>query len=253
MEDKNTRQKNNPWIIAGSIVFAAVILAAAYIYSLGVENTNKEALKEDASASVGSIVNKRGLQQGNAPTKGDQNAPITIVEFGDFQCVACVQHFALMGKEVVKRYVETSKAKLVFKTLAFIDSYAQKTGKGESYMSALAGQCAADQGAFWQMYDAIYSAELNELQANKEQSNSGNLTREFFISVAQKNGLNVSEFSACVDNNYHKEIIDGYMSDAQKAMSSVATPAVFIIKDGVPRQISNPFDIEEYEKIINTQ
>lgn len=249
MEEIKTSQKNNsPWVIAGGIVLAAAILAGAYVYSLGAKSISK-----NGNSTQEDPITAKGLQKGSAPLKGSPNAPATIVEFGDFQCVACVQYFSAIEPEIYKRFIETGQANGVFKTLTFIDSYAGKNGAGESYLAGLAGQCAADQGKFWQIHDAIYGAEAKELQSQKEQENSGNLTKEFIFSVARDNGIDMKQFSACIDGEKHRGTLEGYMNDAQKAMGrQIATPSVFIVKDGIATKLQNPFDIKEYEAIINT-
>jgi protein-disulfide isomerase len=155
--------------------------------------------------------------------------------------------FAQTEPTLQKEFIDTGKAKLVFKTLAFIGQ--------ESVDAGEAAACAADQGKFWPMHDAIYSAEVAELAQKKSNENSGNLTRSFFASEADKLGMNKTDFLSCYDSKKYASLMTNNMTDAGKAMGSqVGTPALFVIKDGKATQVNQtnqgPFDIAEYERLI---
>ena len=55
-----------------------------------------------------------------SPVLGSENAPITIVEFGDYQCEACYHWFHNTRADIIDNYIETGKAKLVFVDLPFL-------------------------------------------------------------------------------------------------------------------------------------
>ena len=234
--------KNNKTTIALSIIVAAIIIAGAILYVARPKTTVAPA----ASNSQPSLADK-GLSIDGLPVLGDPKAPATILEFGDFQCSYCAMFFAQTEPTLQKEFIDTGKANLVFKTLAFIGQ--ESTDAGE------AAFCAADQGKFWPMHDAIYSAEVAELAKNKSNENTGNLTRSFFASEADKLGMNKTDFLSCYDSKKYESKLTSDMTDAGKAMGGrVGTPAVFIIKDGQATQVNQtqqgPFDIAEYERII---
>ena len=233
--------KNNKTTIALSIIVAALIIGGAILYS------SKPSSSGTTPAQNQNTLASQGLSTEGLPVLGDPKAPATILEFGDFQCSYCAMFFAQTEPTLQKEFIDTGKANLVFKTLAFI-------GK-ESTDAGVAAACAADQGKFWPMHDAIYSAEVAELAKNKSNENTGNLTRDFFASEADKLGMNKTDFLSCYDSQKYVSELNNNMSDASKALNGrVGTPAVFIIKNGQAAQVSQtqqgPFDIAEYERII---
>jgi len=221
-------------LIFGSIIIAVGILGVAVWYG-----------KTPASQDAGG---NGGLETGKAAYIGNENAPHTIIEFLDFQCVACGAFFSRMEPEVRKQYIDTGVAKMVIKTLTFIDSFDKSKKSQESQLAAYAAQCAADQGKFKEMHDAILSAETAESAAGKNNENSGNLTREFFTEAARTMNLSVDTFNNCIDTEKPREAIEGFKNDAVAAMGDqISTPTIFI--DGV--RMKNPFDIEEYKKALS--
>lgn len=239
-------KKENKLTIVLSIVVAALVIAGAIIYAFrSGGGTGGQSGKTDLAA--------KGLLTAGLPLRGDAKAPVTIVEFGDFQCVACVQFFATVEPQLKKELIDTGKANMAFKPLTFIDQFASKDRAGESWMAAQAAECAADQGKFWEMHDAIYQAELNEVLAKKNNENSGNLTKSFFVNTAVSLKLNSSQFTSCLDSQTYTDKIDGFMADAQKAMGNqISTPTLFVIKDGVATQMKGNmgFDVNAYVSLI---
>lgn len=223
-------------VIGGSIILAGLIVAGSVVYIMdrgrAISNPNNAAAPEVTASTSAS-----GLDIGSSPVLGDVKAPHTIVEFGDFQCLYCTKFHTDMDAQIRADFIQTGKAKMVFKTLAFIGP--------ESLAAGLASECAKEQGKFWDFHDAIYQAEQAEQTAGKQPENSGNLTRDFFIQTAQKLGMNVSGFSACYDGKNGQAALTQYANDAQAA-GVRGTPTVFV--DGALLQ--NPFDVAGYQAII---
>jgi len=94
---------------------------------------------------------------GNAPVEGDPNAKITIVEFSDFECPYCARHFTQTYPQIKTNYIDKGLVKLVFKNypLSFHVT-AQK--------AAEAGECANDQGKFWEMHNKMFEASAGASQ-----------------------------------------------------------------------------------------
>ena len=230
----------NKIISIASIVVALVIVIGAIWYVSSKQSPNGD----------GNGMSSAGLSISGLQKIGSENAPFTILEFGDFQCVACAQLFASIMPKVKTEFIDTGKANMVYKTLTFIDGYANKMGNGESWLSAQAVECSTEQGKFWDMYDAIFNAEVEELSKGTQNENSGNLTRKFMIESAQKIGMDKDKFSSCLDNQKYTKNIEGYDKDMRDA-GITGTPSVFIIKKGgEATKLTNPFDLTEYEKII---
>jgi len=84
-----------------------------------------------------------------SPILGDPNAPITLVEFGDYQCHYCNVFFQSIEKEIIKNYVETGKVKIIFKDYNIIGP--------DSINASHGAHCANEQELFWEYHDILYS------------------------------------------------------------------------------------------------
>ena len=87
--------------------------------------------------------------ENGSPILGSESAPITIVEFGDYQCEACYAWFHTTRDTLIDNYVETGKAKLIFVDLPFLGR--------DSPMAAQASYCAEDQGQYWEYHEMLYT------------------------------------------------------------------------------------------------
>ena len=223
-------------ILGGAVALGIAIIVLAIVFGKGSGSS--------PDTSTAPIDGRSGLEVKQEQALGNPNASSTIIEFLDFQCSACVAYFSQVEPQVRAQFIDTGKAKWIVKPLSFIDG---QNKKGESFNAARAAECAAEQGGFWKMHDAIYSAESAELLAKKNNENSGNLTRDAFMGFAQKNGLDTAAFGTCYDSDKYTNITSEYMKDAQAALhDQVATPSIFV--NGV--HLKNPFDLKEYSELI---
>lgn len=186
-----------------------------------------------------------GLDIGSAPVLGDTDAPVTIVEFGDYQCPFCALFYHDIEHQIRDNYIENGTVKMVFKALTFLDDRIEPR---ESYLSALAGECAKEQGSFWAMHDRVYGTEYGELESGTNSENNGNLDMDFFRGQAVELGMDVDQFVSCMESNKYADQLALYAQEAQAAMpGGVSTPAVFI--NGV--RVENPFNFEEISSKID--
>jgi protein-disulfide isomerase len=166
----------------------------------------------------------------SAPTKGDKDsahvrgnpdAPVTLEEFGDFQCPPCGQ-FAAFVEELMREY--DSRLRLVFRNFPL-------PGHEHAREAAQAAEAAGLQGKFWEMYDALY----REQQAWSKAPN----TRELFQSYAGTIGLDVDQFTKDMDGDKVRERID---SDEALAnfLGVKVTPTLFINNRPVDPKDKNP-------------
>jgi protein-disulfide isomerase len=153
-----------------------------------------------------------GLTNIGSPVYGNLSAPITVVEFGDFQCHFCGR-FAKQTEPLLNTtYFQTGKVNFVFKHFV--------THGSDSFNAALASQCANDQGKFWNFYNKLY--------LNQGEENSGWVSVENLKKFASEiNGLDKQKFNSCLDNQKHKSLVE---SDTQFAFESgyQGTPTLII-------------------------
>ncbi len=110
-----------------------------------------------------------------SPILGGANAPVTLVEFGDYQCHFCNVFFHSTEDEILTNYVETGKVKMIFKDYNIIGSDSVNTSYG--------AHCANEQGLFWEYHDILYTNWTGE--------NNGWASSENLLKFAEKIGLDV--------------------------------------------------------------
>lgn len=166
------------------------------------------------------------------PMKGDPNAPVTIVEFSEYECPYCARHFTDVYPQIMEKYIETGKAKYVFRDFP-LDFHAN------AIPAAVAANCALAQGgddAYYAMHDQLFSDQQN-------------LNKEAFMIYAGNIGLDAAAFESCYDAQDITEITKD-MQDGQSYGVS-GTPGFFIFKEGEkPYFIKGAFPFSAFEQIM---
>ncbi|MBU6142027.1 DsbA family protein [Patescibacteria group bacterium] len=200
------------YLLPVSILVAAVLIAGAVIYSAGTTPAPSPAGQQQPSAAVDA--NALKLTSDDV-VLGDLNAPVTLIEYGDYQCTFCGRFFSETESQIVNNYVKTGKVRLVFRNFPFLGP--------ESAPSANAAECAKDQGKFWEYHDALFTAEVKD-----GQENNGNLTRGLFMSLASNLGLDTTQFGSCLDSNKYASLVASQKSTAISSLGVQATPTFFL-------------------------
>lgn len=153
------------------------------------------------------------------PALGAEDAPITIVEFADFQCPYCQRHAQETYPQLVAQYGD--QIRFVYKDFPLISIHP------EAYPSALAAQCANEQDMFWEYHDLLFTGGL-ELGAAS------------YVTYAEQLGLDMAEFNACVEEERYSDRVQAdYNFASQLGVSS--TPTFFI--NGIAVIGAQPFSV----------
>jgi protein-disulfide isomerase len=160
------------------------------------------------------------------PSKGPRNAPVTLVEFSDFQCPYC-----LVFHNTVQQVMETygDEVRLVYRQFPLSSIHPQ------AYDAALASLCAHEQGKFWEMHDAMFA-------------NQHELGRDRLKSTARDLGLDGQEFDQCLNLDEYAEEVRADVRAGQ-SVGVEGTPATFI--NG--RFVSGAKSFEEVAEIIDEE
>jgi protein-disulfide isomerase len=140
------------------------------------------------------------------PSRGPENAPVTIVEFSDFQCPYCGREYPVVER-VMKEY--EGRVRLVFRHFPLeFHSFAQK--------AAEAGACAADQGGdkFWKLHDRMFT-------------NQQKLAVDDLKGYAKEVGLDSARFDKCLDGGEKRALVEADEKAGQEA-GVTGTPAFFV-------------------------
>ena len=152
---------------------------------------------------------------GNAsPILGDINAPLTLVEFGDYQCTFCKKFFHETEESILVNYIETGKVKMLFKDFIVVDE--------DSVNAASAAHCANDQKMFWQYHSTLYN--------NWDGEGTGWASSEQLHQFASTLGLDMNKFSECMSQSKWKDLVLSSHADG-RALGVDATPTFFIIDE----------------------
>lgn len=145
----------------------------------------------------------------NAPVLGSKDAPLTIVEFTDYECQFCRQFHRQTFRDLKEQYVDSGKVRIYMMDLP-LDIHPN------ALRAAQAGRCAGEQGQFWTIHDQM-------------QSDGEDLGIDKLLEYAKKSGLNIAEFRRCVESGKHKEPIQQSIRDAN-SKGVRGTPAFVIGK-----------------------
>ena len=133
----------HPPSLAIGAVIASIAIVAVMFGLNGIFNESELAIKptpEMDSIGPTEITIETFVENGST-VYGDPNAPITLVEFGDYQCHYCNVFFETIEGDIITNYVETGKVKIIFKDYNIIGS--------DSVNASHGAHCAKDQGMFW--------------------------------------------------------------------------------------------------------
>lgn len=162
-------------------------------------------------------------------TQGDPKAAIKIVEYADFQCPFCKKWVVETAAQVEREFVETGQVQVEYRYFAFLGE--------ESKQAAEAAECAADQNAFWQMHDVLYSHQGAE---NSGVYSTGNL-KKYASEVAKRvNGFDTGKFNACLDSGSKRAIVDTLTQQARQA--GVSSTPTFTV-NGLAVVGAQPIDV----------
>lgn len=210
------KEKSNTIAISLAILGVVVVVMIIFMISM---NAKIAKLSNELSGDADQNTKKQQVPSTNTPNddlsltiksqdyvKGDENAPVTIFEFSEFQCPFCVKFYNEAYQNIIKDYVETGKVKIVFKhfPLAFHQN-AQKAGE--------AAECAGEQGMFWEYHDFLFETKQIELSSLKAH--------------AADLGLDTQKFNACLDSGKYTSVVNKGLELGKKQGVS-GTPTFFI-------------------------
>lgn len=177
------------------------------------------------------------LIRNGSPFQGKVSAPITIIDFSDFQCYLCNRFVKNTEPLVNQSYIQTGKVALVFNHLP---------NRGfDSMGAALAAQCTNDQGKFWQFHNLLYS--------NQKAIDSGWVSKENLKNFAsQIPGLDIRRFDRCFDSEKYKSFVQ---KDIELALSFgfKETPSFIVENSNGSSQetMSGALPFESFKAVID--
>ena len=160
------------------------------------------------------LLSQKNLIENGSPVIGDHSAPITILEWGDYQCTFCYRFHQSSLNVLLAEYVESGKAKLVFKDFPL--------NGPDSVLAAEATYCANDQGKYWEYH--------NELYTNWAGERTGWINYNSLNQFAQSVNLELEQFNSCLKEHKYKQKVLQLEKFGRDAGID-ATPSFLIFND----------------------
>jgi len=228
-------------IIAAIVIGISVagIAAALMVSSSGVPATvsnEKSAPTQSAEQITTQLLSP---SVATAPALGSNDAKVTIVEFGDYQCTWCHRWHEGTKDTLIADYVNTGKVRFLFKDFPIND-----LSDRASSLAAEASYCAADQGKYWEYHDEVYN--------NWEGENTGWVTRASLEQFAKDAGVtDISAFSDCLDSGKFTSVVrDNY--NLARSIGLDATPSFIVLIQGeTPQLMRGAHPYSTFERVIN--
>ncbi|MEX2467858.1 MAG: DsbA family protein [Gemmatimonadota bacterium] len=202
----------------------AVIGIAVTVWSVG-----SSTLSGAATAPVeveGLDDSERLVEIAEGMTLGDENAPATIVEFGDYQCPGCGSFATNVKPQLQLQLVDPGLAKFVFYDFPLVQIHPH------AFLAARAARCAGEQDAYWDYHDLLFRMQPRwSGQANAIGS---------FQDYAESVGLDEGEFRTCLQSDRYADVVTANMQlGAQLGVSG--TPTVLVSVGSQVRRVNSDF------------
>jgi len=216
---------NKKGVIIG-VILVAIVAGIAGVAS----SSSPESVNLDMSRSHGTISTAMG-----SPILGDPSAPITIVEFGDYQCHQCYNWFHNTKPTITKEYIATGKANLVFVDMAFLGR--------DSPKAAQASYCAEDQGLYWEYHDMLYNLQEDKID-------NGWANSERLKAIALTLGIDMELFESCLDSGKYSKRVQ-YNTQQAREHGVRGTPGFFIVGPDGQQQIGGAQPFSVFKQVLD--
>jgi protein-disulfide isomerase len=209
---------------------------------LAEEGTLQEAFQESAQAqaqaqaeATAQAALPKEVPLNDEPSKGSADAPITIVEYSDYQCPFCLRHFQQTMPQL-QQYIDAGQVRYIFKDFPLNNIHPQAQKAHE------AARCAREIGGdemYWSMHDLLFSRQEEWAQVSVPNHEA------VFKTFASEAGLPQDEFEECLDSGRYYDAVNAELAEGTQ-LGVRGTPAFFI--NGQPLSGAQPFPI--FQQII---
>jgi protein-disulfide isomerase len=213
------------------LLIGVISIAIIVGVTVSLSASSSETVNLDMGRTHGTISTAMG-----SPILGDPSAPVTIVEFGDYQCHQCYNWFHNTKPAIESEYIETGKANLVFVDLAFLGN--------DSPKAAQASYCAEDQEMYWDYHDLLYASQESKIDGGWADSER---LKAFAFSL----GLDMELFESCLDSGKYSKRVQYNIQQAREH-GVRGTPGFFIVGPDGQQQLGGAQPFSVFKQILDT-
>lgn len=223
---------------------AALLIVGAFVYFSKDSNTTGTGDAIAGGDDLPSPNAKVDVSLDNDPVLGDKNAPVTIIEFSDYQCPFCRKFWTETFSLIKKDYIDTGKVKFVFRDfpLTSIHPAAQ--------VAAEAAECVREKGgdaAYWKMHDKIF--EEGNIIDSGSKTGAVTKTAQFTKEDLKKWAKDINyDIATCLDSGKFTSEVQKDLADGSAA-GVTGTPAFFI--NG--KLLAGAYPYSEFKKFIDAE
>ena len=181
-----------------------------------------------------SSLTKTQLMKNGSPKIGDDNAKISIVEFGDYQCTFCYKFHQNVLDDIQIQYINSGKVNYVYRDFPL--------NGVDSILAAEASYCANDQEQYWQYHNLLFDNWAGE--------KTGWINMNSLVRFAVEAELNILEFKNCLTTHkYYQKVIDN--ENFARKIGINATPSFLIFDDQKLVRVIGAQPLEQFKNALN--
>ncbi len=229
---KREKKPGNDLVVFKRSYLYVLLVPLAFLIGLGVGyliwgSQLAEAQKAAAAAQPGQQAVKRyDVSEDDDPSIGPANAPLTIIEFSDYECPFCRRWYTDVFLKIRQDYPD--KVRIVYR------DYPLTSIHPEAEPAAVAADCANEQNAYWEYHNELFTGE--------------ELSQDAYIQFAQNLGLDMDKFKACLASGKYTAEVQGDLDYASN-LGVRSTPTFFL--NGIPIVGAQPY--ETFKQIIDQE
>jgi len=232
LKQRKAQEAKRQRIVTMLIIVGVVLLVFAGI----IVAQNRQSAQATPTVSA-AVVMPEPREHPNAEDNamGDPNAPVTIIEYSDFQCPYCLRFYQQIEPEIIAKEVAQGRVRFIYRTMG--DFIGQ-----ESLDAAEAAYCAGEQNRFWEYHDMLF--------ANWQGENVGSFAPDRLMKFAEALGLDMDAFRSCFESHTYRARA---MKDKQDGFAAGVrgTPSfVIIAPDGSQQLMEGALPYTEFRKAI---
>jgi protein-disulfide isomerase len=237
-QDTVTFKRSHFYSVLTVLAFAVGVLLGYVVWGVGsTENAAVAAQSPQTAAQAGGPVVEAPVTEqpqyirydvasDGFPSTGPEDAPITIIEFSDYQCPFCTRWHEQVYKPLLNEY--PGKIKLVYRHLPLTSLHP------EAFPAAEAAMCADEQDAFWQFHEKLFSSDA--------------LGSDVYSQYAQELGLDMTTFQTCITDRKFQDAVQADL-DFAVDLGVRSTPTFFI--NGLAVVGAQPLDV--FKQVIDKE
>jgi len=244
-------------IIIGFVVFVgmAAFFAGLFFSNLDSDQITKSDLDDAISRLESKMVNNLSIQAktqpqpaqsvkislDDDPIRGDPNAPISIIEFSDYQCPFCARFYTQTLPLLKEEYIDQGKVNFVYRDFPIQSIHPN------ALPAAVAAECADDQNKYWEYHDILFERQDSWAKQDSD------LVMSTFSQYATDIGLEQGQFDTCLGSGKYLQEVQNDLNDGRN-YEVTGTPGFFIGNEKIGFAKLNgaqPFD--SFKKIIDSQ